>query len=691
MVRLRPLAVALLLSGCEGLVEPGAVDEAGPLPVMPGLPQGSGGGAGEVPVPHVLVAEPLHRLNRAEYDNTVRDLLGTSLRPARAFPPDTFVGGFDNAADALTLPASLFALYAESAKALAESTLRITPRFTAHVEARAVGIATAQPGAAFENWGWTLTGTFTTTVAVPRDELTTLTVVAGGAHTAAAPVPQLSLWVDGQKLKSFAITAAPASPQVLSVSVVLLKGARKVQVSFDNFLNEPAMNEGNQAVIGALDLVSAATVTPPGRSKVYVCEPSGPQDAACYERIALTFAERAYRHPLGAEETKTVLALQRTLAASEGAPAATELVVRAVLLSPQFLFRASVAGVGSGPASDWVPLDDFALASRLSYFLWSSMPDDALLAAAGTGALRSESGLRAQVTRMLEDPRSQALREGFAAAWLGVRALESSRPDPTAFPTFTEPVREALKEETGLFFDAVLREGRPVTDLLTPDFGFTSDLLAHRAHEPLPGSAAMVRVARGPSERRGILSLGAYLTSTSDPVHTSPVRRGRFVLEQFLGFEIPPPPPGIPPLPTDASAGTVRERLAEHRKDPTCAACHNQVDPVGLGLEEYDAVGLQRATENGAPIDTSGALGGQRFEGANALAALLRDDPRFVRTLTAKLYAYALGRAKVPEDTVFIDELTRALPREGGRLSDLVTLIVLSPPFRLRPVAETSP
>lgn len=678
--------IAVGAFACEGAIEP--VEPTAPgSPVFPGGVNPVADPGSPQAVPTTVVPEPLHRLNRAEYNNTVRDLLGTSLRPASAFPPDTAVGGFDNAADALTLPASLFALYQDAAKTLAESTLRVGPRYLEQLDARPIGIETKLSGAAFENWGWSLAGPFVGRLTLPQAEQVTLSILVGGARTPSEAMPVVGLIVDGARLRTFNVTASPATPQTFTVAAALAKGAHTVQVTFDNRVNEPAENRGNQLVLGWVRAVSDAQSVPANRNKVYVCEPVGAAAAPCYERIVTTFAERAWRRPLVDEERVKLVAAFKALAATEGNDEAVMLLVRGLLVSPKFLFRPSFSAGAETPAAgqpQWVPLDAHVLASRLSYFLWSTMPDEALLADAASGALSTDEGLVRQVRRMLKAPKAVALRKGFASAWLGAKALESATPDPAAYPKFNDALKASMLEEPELFFGEFLQNGRPLTEMLTPDFVHVNDQLAAFYGRPIPRSGATftkVRAAKG--DRRGILMQAAWLTSSSDPTHTSPVRRGRWVLEQLFGNDIPPPPPGIPPLPTDASAGTVRERLAEHRANPSCAVCHNSVDPVGLGLEEFDGIGWRRALENGLPVDRSGAVGALTFDGAEEMAAIVAEDPRFVTTVVTKLHTYALGRAKVREDRPFVTRLERQLADEGLRLDALIELIVRSPTFRM--------
>ncbi|MEZ4451771.1 MAG: DUF1592 domain-containing protein [Nannocystaceae bacterium] len=313
------------------------------------------------------------------------------------------------------------------------------------------------------------------------------------------------------------------------------------------------------------------------------------------------------------------------------------------------------------------------------------MPDDALTDAAADGRLRTDAGLRAEVRRMLADPRADALRQGFASQWLSTRLLGLHNPDPTIFPGWDEPLRAAMVGEAERFFADFLTNGAPIGAMMTPDFGYVNDRLAAHYGIEAPGSSELQRVARGLEDRRGILLQGAWMTATSASDRTSPVVRGRWILEHLLCFEMPPPPPDIPPLMPPAEGATIREVLAEHRKDPTCAGCHDTLDPAGLGMEGYDGVGVRRELENGLPVDESGAIPiGLEFDGAGELAAILADDPRFAECLADKLFTYALGRSRAPEDGPYRVEIHDALAEGGDRLDQLIEHIALSPAFRSR-------
>lgn len=687
------VSLAAWQASCQGVVgDPGALGDG----ILAGSGSAGGdddgddGSGGSAEVTGEIVAEPLHRLNGLEYDNTVRDLLGTTLTPSLGFPPDTVEGGFDNAADGLTLTPAQMDLYATAARQLAAATLQTAPRFSAHTGARQHAEASGQAGNAFD-WGWSMPR-FGGSLSLPslenaEDEVVTFSILAGG-DAVGMPTPEMGLVVDGAEVGRWVVTSAPTVPVVYTVQVPLAAGAHAVAITFPNGADQPADNVYNTLVVGWLEARSEATVTPAGRALVYECEPAAVADpVGCYHHIVTRFAERAWRRPLDGDEEAALIALWEQLRIAEGDDVAVELAVRAVLVSSKFLYRASFAGTPVDEDEETAPLDDHVLASRLSYFLWSSMPDQELFDAARDGALRETESLRRQVRRMLSDPRSSGLRRGFASQWLSTRRLAQTVPDPTLFPDFDAPLKAAMIEEAELFFEDFLANGQRIGDMMTPDFGYLNDRLATHYGLPLPGSDTMVRVELGEGDRRGILFQGAWLTATSASTRTSPVNRGRWILEQLLCNEVPPPPPDIPPFTDPAEGETVREVLAEHRENPACASCHDLLDPAGLGMEGFDAVGVVRTTENGQPIDTSGGIPTDiPFDGAAELADILAGDPRFVGCLTEKLFTYAMGRARVLEDDAFIDTIEGELAGGDGTLATLLELVVSSPAFRRRPL-----
>ncbi|MBC8071753.1 MAG: DUF1592 domain-containing protein [Deltaproteobacteria bacterium] len=687
------LGCAFLLVGCYDGVGDAvlASGEDGGTGASSGVSEGSAEGGdtdGEDAVE--VEVEPLHRLNQLEYNNTVRDLLGTTLRPADAFPPDNVTNGFDNVAIGLTLTPSLMDLYASAARDVAADALRVRPRYAIEIGARDHATLTGQAGNAFD-FGWSLSRGdegLSFTVELAQAEDVTYSILAGG-DAVGRPTPIMGLEIDGVELTRWTVTSLPSTPAVYSAAGPLAAGAHTVRITFPNGDDQPAENVFNSLVVGYLELESAQLFTPPGRAMVFVCEPSQQlQPRDCYHEIVTRFAERAWRRPLTSEESAGVVALWEQLAVKENGDDAVMLVVRALLMSSKFLYRASFIAPTEDmdEDTDLVPLDDHVLASRLSYFLWSSMPDDELLAAAADGELRDDDGMRAQVRRMLADPKADGLRQGFASQWLSTRMFARHAPDPTMFPSFDTPLRTAMIAEAELFFADFVRNGRPLGDMMTAEFGYLNDRLAAHYGVAAPGSAELIKVEIPQDGRRGLLTQGAWLTATSASTRTSPVNRGRWILDQLLCNPVPPPPPDIPPLEPPQPGETVRETLAKHRENVACAGCHDLIDPAGLGMEGFDPVGVARTHENGVPIDVSGALpDNQPFDGVEELAAIMQGEPRFVSCVTDKLYGYALGREVVAQDDAILDRIEDGLVAEGGSLDRLIELIAVSPAFRMRP------
>lgn len=401
------------------------------------------------------------------------------------------------------------------------------------------------------------------------------------------------------------------------------------------------------------------------------------------------FAARAYRRPVTPEEVDRLMRFAALSFTHDGESfdKATMLPMRAAMMSPEFLFR--IERLPDGPQGDRarVPLDEFALASRLSYFLWSSMPDAELFGLARSGALRSN--LNAQVRRMLADPKARGLTESFAGQWLEIRSLETASRDPEQFPDFTPELRQAMKRETELFFEAVVREDRPLRTFLDADFTFLNGTLArHYGIEGVEGDDFQ-RVALTPeSQRGGLLTQASILTATAKPTRTSPVNRGQWILENLYNAPPPPPPPDVPTIEGDGQklTGTLREIMAKHRADVNCVSCHERMDPLGFALENFDAVGRWRTHDGADPIDASGTLvSGQSFAGpAEFRALLVAKTPEFRRGLAEKLFIYALGRGLTYDDRCALDAIEAHTVAGGDTFTALVQAIVQSDPFQYR-------
>ncbi|HKQ69642.1 MAG TPA: DUF1592 domain-containing protein [Polyangiaceae bacterium] len=539
-------ALAGWLSGCNGQISTPAPEGSW----EPERPTGAGGSTGGRPA-----TDPgritLHRLNSAEYNNTVQDLFGTALRPADTFPVDDRGDGFDNIASVLSLSPLHLSMYQSAAAKLADEALSV----------------------------------------------------------------------------------------------------------------------------------------PAQRARLVSCDLATGE--ACARTALTAFLPRAWRRPVESAEIDKYLAFV-TLAKSTGDSyeAGFSLAVQAALLSPNFVFRVEVDPAPASTAPH--PVGSFELASRLSYFLWSTMPDDQLFAAAKAGTLTDPTTLKGEVARMMASNKAQALVDNFAGQWLYTRKVDEATPDAKVFPSFDEPLRAAMKTETQLLFREIAFGGLPANQLLTADFAYANDRLIKHYGLPLPGGAEFKKIPVTPSDHRGgLLGQAGLLTVTSHPARTSPVLRGKWILTELLCKDIPPPPPDVNIKLEDgpAAAGkTVRERLEAHVQNARCASCHRLMDPIGFGLENYDAIGAYRTMDGDSAVDSRGLLNGNPFNGLTELATLISADPEFSRCTAQKLYTYALGRAPELEDSNHLDATTLAsiadaFVKGGYKFADLVAGVVTSRPF----------
>jgi hypothetical protein len=658
--RFLPLALGLTVGACVGTI----------------------GGLPDDPIATTsLPAQPLHRLNRLEYDNTVRDLLGTALRPSAAFPPDGESEGFDNMAEALQLTPTLLDGHYAAARLVIDDALDPRPAYAFPFGHQDLGIVGGYPVGDL----WALSGNaFEIQITVPIGGAT-VTLLAGASQIGPAPAPTISFELDGVPIETFVVqgSAAALVPHVHALD--LSRGVHSLRYAPTNFVNDAVANTSNNVLVKTLTIQSDEVVEGPGRDRIFVCEPAGLAAEGCYRKIVTTFAKRAWRRPLESEEVKALVDLWGALRdGGESDDQALRLVMRSVMTSPKFIYRARTTR--DADREGW--LDDFVLASRLSYFLWSSMPDERLFAAAEAGELASEEGLTEAVRWMLADEKAQGLVDGFAEQWLSTRLMATASPSTEVYP-FDEALRSAMVEESKLFFGDFLSNDLPMTALLGPDFAYLNDRLA--AHYGLPpvGSDDLVRLAAGPDDRTGMLSLSAWLTSHSDAEHSSPIRRGRWLSDRILCQPVPPPPAGleVPPLaPTDDA--TVREQLEKHRSDPACASCHALLDVLGMGLERFDGVARVRPERD---LDTMGELpDGTTFEGAGELAAAL-DEETVIACVAQKLMSYSLGRPLGAIDRPFVEAIAQRAVAEGQTLPEVVLAIVLSPTFRSPAPLEGSP
>ena len=624
----------------------------------------------------------LHRLNNAEYNNTVRDLLGTTLQPANDFPPDDRGYGFDNVADVLRLSPLAVELYEAAAERLIADTLAVTTQTTTsmfEVMSQA-GTGNASNG----GWLYYSNGTATITVAAPLAGMYKFSVRAYGQQAGTEPA-RLSIVVPNQQAVVIDVTATMANPAIYERTIPLAAGATAVQVSFINdFYDQVAMADRNLWVdhVTVTGPTDAPQIDSERRKRLLVCDAL--DDRGCQQTILASFAKRAWRRPPTDAEVDKLLELV-DLAKSQGdtSEAGLRLALQRVLVSPHFVFRVEVDPDPNSLTPR--PLTGWELATRLSYFLWSSMPDDELFAAAESGKLVDDPNeLMRQAQRMLDDPKAIALTDNFAGQWLFTRALGDQDPDYQLFPDYDDELEAAMRAETRRFFRAFLEEDVPMDQFLVADFTYVNDRLAEFYGLPLPGSPTdLVKVSLADSPRRGFLMQGSFLRVTSNPKRTSPVKRGKWVLDNLLCTPPRPPPPGVEGL-VDASmtAGTLRERLEAHRTNPICASCHRIMDPLGFGLDNFDAIGHHRTQDSGFPIDATGELDeGTAFDGPIEMTQQLAANPGVYRCMVEKLYTYT-GRSPFRiEATEHIDSLTERFIAGGYRLRGLLLDVVTDPFF----------
>jgi mono/diheme cytochrome c family protein len=668
-------------------------------------------------------APSLHRLNRTEYANAVRDLLALEVDTTSLLPPDDVSGGFDNNAGLLGVSPALLERYLSaaakiSAWAVGDASLigagsetylvRGDVSQTEHVE----GLPLGTRGGLLARHTFPLDGEYVIKVKLLQTNL--------GAVRGLLEPHQIEFLVDGERVFAAtvggdadnAMSAANAANIIaaldtrLTTRIVARAGARTVGAAFSKktsaqggtrlqpFLRS-TLDAGDHTGlphVASLTITGPFNVTGPGdtpsRRRIFVCRPAEPsEELRCATQTISRLARAGYRRRVTEAELERLLSLYRTGRQQGTFETGIEFALRGILANPKFVFRAEPDPLNAAPGSVY-RIGDFELASRLSFFLWSSIPDEELLELASRQRLRNPVVLEKQVRRMLGDPRAEALVSNFAGQWLQLRNLRSAAPDKDEFPDFDDNLRQSFERETELFFASVVREDRSVLDLLAADYTFADERLAKHYGIPSVYGSHFRRIALTDPARRGLLGHGSILTVTSHADRTSPVVRGKWILENLLGAPPPPPPPNVPPL--EAGEGVaplaMRERMAQHRRNPACANCHKIMDPIGLALENFDAVGAWRTHDAATPIDASGQLAdGTAVDGPVSLRqALLRRPDVFVGNLTEKLLTYALGRGIEPYDMPAVRRIVREAARREHRWSSIVMGIVTSAPFQMR-------
>ena len=637
----------------------------------------------------------IRRLNKAEYNNTIRDLLGIKFTPADDFPSDDVGYGFDNIGDVLSLPPVLMEKYLAAADKIAQSTIltgEAAKSSKKRFEAEKIGHTTGGP--AGDGFNLFSTGEVFTEYTFPGDGEYTLRAKAYGQQAGPEPC-RMAFKIDDKELNTVDVTAVENSPKTYEFKTKVTGGKHKVALAFLNdFYDAKAPNPNardRNLVIDYLEVVSdRPPELPEHHRRVIFVQPSDkkPKSDAAREIIE-RFAGKAFRRPATADEVKRLLGLFE-LTQKNGDPFETgiQLALQGALVSPHFLFRIESDSQPNDPGASH-PITDYELATRLSYFLWSSMPDDTLFDLAKQGTLRKNGNLEAQVRRMLKDPKAIALTDNFAGQWLQFRNLKQVAPNRRQFPSFDDALRTAMAKETEQFFAAIVREDRSILDFLDADFTYLNERLAkHYGIEGVKGDEFQ-RVSLKGDQRGGVLTHASVLTVTSNPTRTSPVKRGKWILEQILGAAPPPPPPNVPELSEDKKAvltGSLRQRMEQHRANPACASCHARMDPLGFGFENYDAIGSWRQKDGKFDIDPSGTLpSGKTFKGPAELKTVLKErSQEFSRCLAEKMLTYALGRGLEYYDKCAVDQVVSALEKNQHKFSSLVISIVNSDPFQKR-------
>lgn len=647
-------------------------------------------------VPPDAIPDPgwftIHRLNRSEYRHTLRDLLflpATAPDFSQSLPPDDTGYGFDNIADVLSTSPLAVEAYLAAAEQAIESGLG--PIVSFGDVPRPVRLTSqTQSGRVTERGGVGLfsNGAAVGTLTVPVTGDYVIRVRAWETH-AGDEFAKMSLRLNKREIASFDVSGSRAAPELLEHRTRLDAGEHALAAAFTNDYWKPDVADRN-LTIDSITLAGPLDASGAVRSPAWeACFAPGSTDERTHAGEVLgRFAARAYRRPLAADELDALLHLyDHARADGAGFEPAVRHAMAAVLVSPNFLFRTIANPRPDDPAHVY-RLDPYELASRLSYFLWSSMPDEALLAAAADGSILTDEGLLAHTRRMLDDPRSEVFVSQFAGQWLQLRKLDDAAVDTSRFPEFDAALRDAMTREATLVFARAVRENRPATELLDAPDTFLNARLA--SFYGVPGVSGddmrAVPLPRG-SHRGGVMTMAAVLTITSSPTRTSPVKRGLFVLDQLLGMAPPPPPADIPPLeqakglPDNAS---LRERLAAHVADSTCASCHTRMDPLGLALENFDAIGRWRDTDAGRPVDASGSLPGHGgFEGPEGLKRVLHArTEQFIENLAAKLLTYAIGRGPEPFDRPAIRRISDQTRAHRDGVRSMIEAVVLSDTFR---------
>lgn len=633
----------------------------------------------------------VRRLNRTEYRNTVRDLTGVDFAEAFSFPGDDLGYGFDNVGDTLSIPPLLMEKYLDAATEIARQTMAVdeTPNVVATIKPRAFFSGDAQIDRSSEAVTMYSGGTITAKVRFPEAGQYQITMKVAGDQAGSDAV-RFDVSVNDRNRYPFATRRGRDSPETIAMKCVVDRpGKVPLKIAYINDLYDPAKKLDRNLYVGPVEITGPLSQGTAARRAIMYTLPDGAaRESSSAQKILQRFAGRAFRRPVTTSELKRLMQIYHAGHAEESGNDAFEsgirLAIEAVLVSPHFLFKIE-SPVSPGETR---PLDEYQLASSLSYFLWSTMPDGPLMKAAKEGKLSQPAEIRQQVQRMLADRRSLSLVQNFVGQWLQLRSLKSIQPDSDLYPGVDKRLLKSMATETKLLFADLMRRDASLTDLLSTEYSFVNEELArHYGIEGVQGRSFQ-RVSLAGTGRSGVLTHASILTLTSNPNRTSPVKRGKWIMENFLGEEPPPPDPAAKQLDDQQElTGTVRQQMEQHRANPACAVCHKVMDELGFALEHFDAVGRFRKLDGGAEIDDRGELpDGTSFEGPEALQQTIASKMRqpFLRCLTEKMLIYSLGRGLHYEDRCSVDAVMQQTEADGGRFSDLIHAITQSDAFRIR-------
>lgn len=634
----------------------------------------------------------LRRLNREEYRNTVRDLTGVEYTPARNFPGDDVGYGFDNIGDVLSLPPLLMEKYLDAAEAIAGKAIYTPPPPQIYEIAKTplqlIGVekynAQSSEVTIHSN------GHVALAPELPFGGEFVVTVTASATQGGSEPA---RMEVRSGRFKQV-VDVPSTKPAEYQFNLRLGKGKREIELAFINdFYDKETKADRNLTIHyvhlkgeeQTLRMVDTNALPASHTALLFVTPDLKVSAEEASAKVLTRLASRAFRRPATADEVKRLCDLAAEVRKEGGSfEESMQVALQAILVSPHFLFKVEQPGV-PGPNGKRPPVTQYELATRISYFLWSSMPDDELLLMAHRGQLRDPALLRGKVARMMKDVRMNRFVENFAGQWLQLRNLADTQPDPRRFREFDDEIRELMRRETLTFFAGVMRGNLPVTTLLDADFTYLNEKLAkYYKIRGVTGDEFRLVSLKG-TPRGGLLTQGSILTVTSNPTRTSPVKRGKWILENILNTPPPPAPPNVPELENAKLSGTLRERLEQHRSNPACAACHNMMDPLGFALENFDAVGQYRDRDSGAAIDASGKMpDGTAFNGIEELRQVLATDRReqFVRCLVEKMMTYAVGRGIEYYDKCAIDKIMMDTKRYDYKFAYVVAGIIESDPFQ---------